>query len=106
MRTSLPPSTDGGSSPVPEGRTPPPPGDKTSGAVAFGVVIAVLALIFAAVAVVFGGDDGPSKAPAGAGAGSATVELSEFALKPAALRVPAGESLEVTNAGSAATTSR
>jgi manganese oxidase len=102
VQTSLPPSTDGGSSPVPEGRTPPPPGAQTSGAVAFGVVIAVLALIFAAVAVVFGGDDEPSKAPAGAGTGSATVELSEFALKPAALTVPAGGSLEVTNAGSVA----
>jgi manganese oxidase len=102
VQTSPPPIADGGSSPVAEGGTSPPLGDKTFGAVAFGVVIAVLALIFAMVAVLFAGDDGSSETPGGAGAGSATVELSEFALAPAALTVPAGGSLEVTNGGSAA----
>jgi uncharacterized cupredoxin-like copper-binding protein len=86
---------------VPDGRPPPPP-DRSVGAAAFGVVIAVLALIFASVAVVFGGDDGSPDAPPGGSGGSATLELSEFALTPAALTVPAGGTLEVTNAGSAA----
>ena len=81
---------------------PSPTGDRTFGAGAFGVVIAVLALIFASVAVVFDGDDRSLDTPAGNAGGSATVELSEFALAPAALTVPAGGSLDVTNAGSAA----
>ena len=103
MQTTLPPTTDGGgSSPVPEGATAPPPRDQAFGAIAFGVVLAALALVSAAVALVFAGDGGSSDTPGGASAGSATVELSEFALAPAALTVPAGGSLEVTNGGSAA----
>jgi manganese oxidase len=102
VQTTLPPTPDGGSSPVHEGGAPPPPQDATFGAVAFGVVIAVLALIFASVAVVFAGDDRSADTPAGAGGGSATVELSEFALAPAALSVPTGGSLEVTNGGTTA----
>jgi uncharacterized cupredoxin-like copper-binding protein len=101
VQTTLPPTPDGGPSPVPDGGASRP-ADTSVGAAAFGVVIAVLALIFASVAVVFGGDDGSSEAPAGAGDGSASVELSEFALAPAALTVPVGGSLEVTNAGATA----
>jgi uncharacterized cupredoxin-like copper-binding protein len=101
VQTTLPPPPDGGPSSVPDGRPPPPP-DRSVGAAAFGVVIAVLALIFASVAVVFDGDDGSPDAPPGGSGGSATLELSEFALTPAALTVPAGGTLEVTNAGSAA----
>ena len=101
MQTTLPPTPDGGPSPAPDGRPPSPP-DRPVGAAAFGVVIAVLALIFASVAIVFGGDDGSPDATSGGSGGSATLELSEFALTPAALTVPAGGTLEVTNAGSAA----
>jgi uncharacterized cupredoxin-like copper-binding protein len=100
VQTTLPPTPDGGPSPTANGDASPP-ADRTVGAAAFGVVIAALALVFASVAVVFGGDDG-SKATPGAGGGTASVELSEFALTPAALTVPTGGSLEVTNAGTAA----
>ncbi|HKA83739.1 MAG TPA: multicopper oxidase domain-containing protein [Acidimicrobiales bacterium] len=92
MQTTLPPPRDGA----------PPPADRTAGVAAFGVVIAVLALVFASVAVVFGGDDGSQEASPGAGGGTAALELSEFALTPAALTVSTGGSLEVTNAGTAA----
>ncbi len=86
------------------GRTAPPAAEPAPsiGVVGFAAVLAVLALIFAAVALVIGksGDDGSG---GGTGAGAATtVELSEFAITPAALTVPAGGSLEVTNAGSTA----
>jgi manganese oxidase len=101
VRTTLPPTPDAGSSPVSDGGRSPPAGGSV-GVAAFGVVIAVLALVFASVAVVFGGDDGSSDASGGTGTGPATVELSEFALTPSALTVPLGGSLEVTNAGSAA----
>jgi uncharacterized cupredoxin-like copper-binding protein len=100
VQTTLPPTPDGEPSRSPNGSASPP-ADRTVGAAAFGVVIAALALVFASVAVVFGGDDG-SKATPGAGGGTASVELSEFALTPAALTVPTGGSLEVTNAGTAA----
>jgi uncharacterized cupredoxin-like copper-binding protein len=102
VQTTLPPAADGGASPdpVPEPATSPAPSsDTTLGAAAVGIVLAALALIFATVAIVFGGGDEPSGPPGGGGAGSATVELSEFALTPAALTVPAGDSLAVTNAG-------
>jgi FtsP/CotA-like multicopper oxidase with cupredoxin domain len=67
-------------------------------------VVAVLALILAAVAVIFVGDDdaADTAGTAATGVGSATVELSELALTPAALTVPGGGSLEVTNVGSTA----
>jgi uncharacterized cupredoxin-like copper-binding protein len=84
---------------------PAPSGDNRAfDLVAFGVVVAVLALILATVAIIFVDDDDKPAETAGASGtagGSATVELSEFALTPAALTVPAGGSLEVTNAGSA-----
>ncbi len=61
------------------------------------IVLAVLALVIATVAVfVRGGDDGGGTA----GAGETTVQLSEFALTPAAVSVPTGGSLKVTNDGS------
>jgi uncharacterized cupredoxin-like copper-binding protein len=102
VQTTLPPSPDRGPSTVPEDGASPP-ADRTVGAAAFGVVIAVLALVLASVAVVFvGDDDDGSNATPGADGGTASVELSEFALAPAALTVPAGGSLEVTNAGTAA----
>ena len=56
MQTTLPPTPTADRRPGPtvarRHRT------RAVGAAAFGVVIAVLALIFASVAVVFGGDDG------------------------------------------------
>jgi FtsP/CotA-like multicopper oxidase with cupredoxin domain len=58
----------------------------------------VLALVMATIAVVFaGGDDGEG---GGAGGDAVTVDLTEFALTPAAVSVPAGGSIEVTNSGS------
>jgi uncharacterized cupredoxin-like copper-binding protein len=74
-------------------------GASESGGVWFGVVLAVVALVFAGVALVFGGGDGGSSSDGGADA--TTIELSEFALTPASLSVPAGGSLEVVNAGAA-----
>ena len=65
----------------------------------FGVVLAVVALVFASVALVVGGDSESSSSSNAADA--ATIELSEFALTPASLSVPAGGSLEVVNAGTA-----
>jgi FtsP/CotA-like multicopper oxidase with cupredoxin domain len=60
----------------------------------------VLALVMATIAVVFaGGDDGDGGAAAG---DAVTVDLTEFALTPAAVSVPAGGSIEVTNSGSVA----
>jgi hypothetical protein len=44
------------------------------------------------VAIVFLRDDGPSGSTGGSGAGSTTVDLTEFALAPAALTVPIGGS--------------
>jgi len=86
----------------PEPRAPSTPsgGDRGFGAAAFGVVVAVLALVVASVAIVFvGSDDDPAGTAA---AGATTVEMSEFALTPAVLTVAAGGSLEVTNTGTAA----
>ncbi|HEX8804359.1 MAG TPA: multicopper oxidase domain-containing protein, partial [Acidimicrobiales bacterium] len=62
----------------------------------FAAVAAVLALIFATVGLVVGAGD---RADEGTAAAGATVDLSEFALTPAAVTVPAGGSLEVTNSG-------
>jgi hypothetical protein len=58
VQTRLPPPPNGGPLPTPDGRPPPPAGGSV-GSATFGVVIAVLALIFASVAVVFGGDGRP-----------------------------------------------
>src|SRR5690606_37659110 len=88
--SSSPPSTPGGE---------PRAGRSEPGGVWFGAVLAVVALVFAAVALVMG-DGGSSGDPsADGGAGSATIELSEFALTPASVSVAAGGSLEVTNVG-------
>jgi FtsP/CotA-like multicopper oxidase with cupredoxin domain len=67
----------------------------------FAVILAVLALVFAAVAA-FVGDDSDGDAAPGGGAAAVTVDLSEFALSPAALTVPAGGQLTVTNSGTTA----
>jgi uncharacterized cupredoxin-like copper-binding protein len=60
-------------------------------------IVAVLALVFAAVALFVGGGDDD-----GVAAGGVTVQLTEFAITPSAIQVPAGGSLQVTNAGSTA----
>lgn len=59
-------------------------------------IIAVLALVLAAVALVARAGDDDEVAAGGA----ASVELTEFAITPASVQVPAGGSLRVTNAGS------
>lgn len=61
----------------------------------FATVLAVLALVFATVGLVLGRDSDDD----GAAATAATVDLTEFALTPATVSVPAGGSLEVTNSG-------
>jgi manganese oxidase len=94
--TSAPPERPAGQPP-----SPPPDGDRGWGAGAAAVVVAVLALVLATIAVVFTGDDGGAGGRGG-GAAAATVDLSEFALAPASVTVPAGGSLEVTNSGSTA----
>lgn len=71
-----------------------------SGGVWFGAVLAVIALVFASVALVMGGGDGGDGA-GGGGADTVVIELSEFALTPSSVTVPAGGALEVTNVGSA-----
>jgi FtsP/CotA-like multicopper oxidase with cupredoxin domain len=90
------------------GAAPPTPraartsGPGESGGVWFGAVLGVVALVFAAVALVMGDGGGSSSgSPADGGAGPATVELSEFALTPASVSVAAGGSLEVVNGGTA-----
>jgi FtsP/CotA-like multicopper oxidase with cupredoxin domain len=89
----------GGASP-PTPRTARASGPGESGGVWFGAVLAVVALVFAVVALVMGGGgDSSGDTSADGGAGSATVELSEFALTPASVSVAAGGSLEVVNAG-------
>ena len=90
------PDTAAGSTPAAPDRDPA--GGSGLGAGAFAVVLAVLALVVASVAIVFTGDDGSGSAATPA----ATIDLSEFALTPAAVTVPAGGTLEVTNGGSVA----
>ena len=77
-----------------------PVGGPESGGVFFGVVLAVVALVFAAVALVM--DGGGDSSGGSDGSDTATIELTEFALSPASVSVPAGGSLEVVNAGTAA----
>jgi uncharacterized cupredoxin-like copper-binding protein len=85
-----------GTPPTPPARPAPDP----LGAGGFAIVIAVLALVFASVGVVFardgGGDGGAPEAAAVA------VSLTEFALTPAAVTVPEGGRLVVTNDGTTA----
>jgi plastocyanin len=87
MQTLSPPAADTGQS---------PPDGQGWGTGAAAIVVAVLALVIATVAVFVrdGGGDGDSAA-----GGDASVALSEFALTPAAVTVPAGGSLKVTNDG-------
>jgi manganese oxidase len=116
MQTTSPPlpaSEPESPSPVPA----PPAGEAPREPAGFGaggaaIVVAVMALVIACVAVVFGtGDDGgggSGAADAGGGdagggdAGETTVALSEFALAPASVTVPAGGTLRVVNDGAAA----
>jgi FtsP/CotA-like multicopper oxidase with cupredoxin domain len=76
-------------------RTDPPSSLPVGSAAA---ILAVLALFIAIAALAVQGD-GDGSAAAG---GAAAVTLSEFAIEPAALSVPAGGSLQVTNDGSVA----
>ena len=87
MQTLSPPAAD-------TGHAPPEPQGWGTGAAA--IVVAVLALVIATVAVFVrdDGDDGGTAA-----GGETSVALSEFALTPAAVSVPAGGSLKVTNNG-------
>jgi uncharacterized cupredoxin-like copper-binding protein len=87
MQTLSPPAADAGQS---------PPDGQGWGTGAAAIVVAVLALVIATVAVFVrdGGDDGDSAA-----GGDVSVALSEFALTPAAVSVPAGGSLKVSNDG-------
>jgi FtsP/CotA-like multicopper oxidase with cupredoxin domain/plastocyanin len=105
VETTLPPSTE--SEPASSG--PPnevrgassssgPSGEPGFGAAAFAVVLAVLAIVIATVVAVYD-RDGSS---AGGTSEAATIELNEFALTPAALTVPAGGAVDVTNTGSVA----
>jgi manganese oxidase len=89
MQTLSPPAAD-------TGHSPPEPQGWGTGAAA--IVVAVLALVVATVAV-FVRDSGDTDSAAG---GETSVALSEFALTPAAVSVPAGASLKVTNNGTVA----
>jgi plastocyanin len=60
------------------------------------VLVAVLALVLAAVALLSGRDDQSVST-----GDELSVELTEFAITPATVRVPQGGSLRVTNGGSA-----
>src|SRR5690606_29431725 len=90
--------TNGATGEAPPGRTARR-GIAESGGVWFGAVLAVVALVFAAVALVFDGDGGGGGGAAAA-ADTVTLELTEFALEPSSLTVPAGAGIEVVNNGS------
>ena len=102
MQTIEPPVTAGdgsGDPPRPSPRTTPE-NEGNLGLAGFAVVLAVLALLIATVVALLGGDDDGGTA---GGAGTpVTVSLSEFAISPAAITVPEGGSLTVTNGGTAA----
>ncbi len=78
-----------------------PPSESTS-SVDFGMItvtlIAAIGLIFSFVTFALR-DDGGTASVAAAGGGAVTVDLSEFALGPAAVSAPEGGSLTVTNNG-------
>src|SRR5690606_20544841 len=93
--------TNGATGEAPPGRTARR-GIAESGGVWFGAVLAVVALVFAAVALVFDGDGGGGGGGAATAADTVTLELTEFALEPSSLTVPAGASIEVVNNGSVA----
>jgi FtsP/CotA-like multicopper oxidase with cupredoxin domain len=95
-------TTDDQATAVPGGpprSTAPPPGGSL-GLAGIGVILAVLALVIT-VGVALVGDDGDGGG-AGTGAAPVAVSLTEFAITPAELSVPAGGSLTVTNDGTAA----
>ncbi|HET6951727.1 MAG TPA: multicopper oxidase domain-containing protein [Acidimicrobiales bacterium] len=101
MQTSLPPAVDDEPSSPPPARpsgTAAPPDERGWGAGAAAIVVAVLALVLASVAVIVGRDD--DGGGGGGAAGTATIDLTEFALTPDAVTVPAGGSLKVVNSGS------
>ncbi len=110
MQTITPPDTD--HAPVSANRADgsgghrspqSPPSGPPSGPGDVGLlvaVLAVLAVVMASVAVVFVGRDDGSGGGSGATDGTVTVELSEFALTPAAVTAPVGGSLSITNTGS------
>ena len=77
----------------------PPAGGPGFSVAAAGIVVAVLALVIAASALFLGDDDGAGEATIAEPAGAVPVSLSEFAISPASLEVPAGGSLQVTNDG-------
>jgi FtsP/CotA-like multicopper oxidase with cupredoxin domain len=83
----------------PEGPPATPPSGGPGDVGIFVAVLAVLAVVLASVAVVFVGRDGGSGGGGAATDGTVTVELTEFALTPAAVTVPVGGSLAVTNGG-------
>lgn len=80
-----------------------PPADERGTSVDLGriavTIIAVLGLVFGFVALAVDGDGSDDPAGVVASEGAVRVELSEFAIAPAALTVPAGGILEVTNDG-------
>jgi manganese oxidase len=90
MQTLSPPAAD-------TGHSPSEPQGWGTGAAA--IVVAVLALVVATVAVFVRDSGGDTDSAAG---GETSVALSEFALTPAAVSVPAGGSLKVTNNGTVA----
>jgi FtsP/CotA-like multicopper oxidase with cupredoxin domain len=94
MQTLSPPAAETGPTP------PNPPLEPQGwGTGAAAIVVAVLALVIATVAVFVGGDSGDG---GGSAAGETSIGLSEFALTPAAVSVPEGGSLTVTNNGTVA----
>ena len=95
MQTLSPPAAEPGPTPP-----NPPPASPGLGTGAAAIVVAVLALVIATVAV-FVRDDSGSDGRGSAG-GETAIGLSEFALTPAAVTVPEGGSLRVTNNGTVA----
>ena len=96
---AAPARPDPGTAGTPAGAPPRggAPATPPLGAGGAALIVAVLALVIAAVVAVVG-DRGGSGGDAGT-TDAVTVELTEFALTPAALTVPEGGQLTVTNAG-------
>jgi manganese oxidase len=95
MQTLSPPAAEPGPTPP-----NPPPASPGLGTGAAAIVVAVLALVIATVAVFVRDDSG--SAGGGSAGGETAIGLSEFALTPAAVTVPEGGSLKVTNNGTVA----
>ena len=66
--------------------------------IVFALALALVALVFSMVGLMFDGG-GDSASADGGGALTSTVSLSEFAISPDPLRVAAGSTLEVVNDG-------